>query len=245
MGNFFWRTALELGNPATEQGNVSELVLHTGPAVQTVLYLLFAASVISWAIIFSKFYQIYVARRGSRRFARVFWDMKSLPSIYAASIEMSTSPMAQVFRAGYQELTRITGSSEPSNPPNRTTANGAGEIESIGLAMQRVIRDHVRWLERSLSFLATTGSTAPFIGLFGTVWGIMNAFQGLSSVQSSSLQAVAPGIAAALVATAVGLAAASPAVMAYNHFRRQVRLLASDMEHFSIEFLNIARRYFL
>jgi biopolymer transport protein TolQ len=245
MGNFFWRTALEFGNPAAQQGNVGELVLHTGPAVQMVLYLLVAASVISWAIIFSKFYQIYVARRGSRRFARVFWDTANLPSIYAASIEMSTSPMAQVFRAGYQELTRLTGNSVPSNPTNRIAANGTGEIESVGLAMQRVIREHVRWLERSLSFLATTGSTAPFIGLFGTVWGIMNAFQGLSSVQSSSLQAVAPGIAEALVATAVGLGAAIPAVMAYNYFRRQVRLLASDLEHFSVEFLNIARRYFL
>ena len=96
-----------------------------------------------------------------------------------------------------------------------------------------------------MTFLATTGSTAPFIGLFGTVWGIMNAFQGLSTVQSSSLQAVAPGIAEALIATAVGLAAAIPAVMAYNHFRRQVRLLAADMELFSAEFLNIARHRFL
>jgi len=210
-----------------------------------VLYLLFAASVISWAIIFSKFYQLYWARRGLRRFARVFWDTKNLSSIYAVSLEMSTNPMAQVFCAGYQELMRLTRSDEPPHSTNRLAANGAGGIENVELAMRRVIREQVRWLERSLSFLATTASTAPFIGLFGTVWGIMNAFQGLSTVQSSSLQAVAPGIAEALVATAVGLAAAIPAVMAYNHFRRQVRLLAADLEHFGVEFLNIARRYFL
>jgi biopolymer transport protein TolQ len=244
MGNFFF-TALQFGNPLGQQGGIGEMVLHSGPAVQVVLYLLFAASVVCWAIIFSKFYQIYLARRGSRRFARVFRDNPNLSAIYAASVEMSTSPMAQVFHAGYRELMRLTGSNEPSNPATRTTNNGAGEIENIDLAMRRVIRDQVQWLERTLSFLATTGSTAPFIGLFGTVWGIMNAFQGLSTMQSSSLQAVAPGIAEALVATAVGLAAAIPAVMAYNYFRRQVRLLASDLEYFSAEFLNIVRRYFL
>jgi len=210
-----------------------------------VLYLLFAASVISWAIIFYKFYQIYLARRGSQRFARAFWDTKNLSSIYAVSLEMNTSPLAQVFRAGYQELMRLNGSSEQSNPPDRSAATGAGGIESVELVMRRVMREQSRWLERALTFLATTGSTAPFIGLFGTVWGIMNAFQGLSTVQSSSLQAVAPGIAEALIATAVGLAAAIPAVMAYNHFRHQVRLLAADMELFAAEFLNIARHRFL
>src|SRR5262249_23763408 len=188
---------------------------------------------------------IYLARRGSQRFARVFWDNQNLSSVYTASLEMSTSPVAQVFRAGYQELARLTRHGEQPNPTNRIVANGAGEIENIELAMRRVIREQVRWLERALTFLATTGSTAPFVGLFGTVWGIMNAFQGLSTVQSASLQAVAPGIAEALVATAVGLAAAIPAVMAYNHFRRQVRLLTADMEHFSAEFLNIARHHFL
>jgi biopolymer transport protein TolQ len=245
MEDFLWRTAIQFGNPLGQQGSLGEIVTHSGPAVQAVLYLLFAASVVSWAIIFCKFYQIYLARRGARRFARVFWDNQNLSSIYTASLEMRTSPVAQVFRAGYQELTRLTGSREQSTPTNRITANGEGEIESVELAMRRVIREHVRWLERSLSFLATTGSTAPFIGLFGTVWGIMNAFQGLSTMQSSSLQAVAPGIAEALVATAVGLAAAIPAVMAYNHFRRQVRLLAADLEHFSAEFLHIVRRHFL
>jgi biopolymer transport protein TolQ len=195
--------AVPFGNPLGQQGSLGEIVTHSGPAVQVVLYLLFVASVISWAIIFSKFYQIYLARRGSQRFARVFWDTKNLSSIYAVSLEMNTSPMAQVFRAGYQELMRLNGSSEQSTPPDRRAATGAGGIESVELAMRRVMREQSRWLERALTFLATTGSTAPFIGLFGTVWGIMNAFQGLSTVQSSSLQAVAPGIAEALVATAV------------------------------------------
>jgi len=245
MGDVFLPITLQFGNPLGQQGGLGDMVVHSGPAVQAVLYLLFAASVVSWAIIFSKFYQIYLARRGSRRFVKVFRDNQNLSSIYAASVEMSTSPMAQVFHAGYRELVRLTSRSEHANPTNRMSVNGTGDIEDVGLAMQRVIREQVQGLERTLAFLATTGSTAPFIGLFGTVWGIMNAFQGLSTVQSSSLQAVAPGIAEALVATAVGLGAAIPAVMAYNHFRRQVRLLASDLEYFSAEFLNIARRYFV
>ena len=245
MEDFFLRAALQFGNPLGQPGSLGAIVTHSGPAVQVVLYLLFAASVISWAIIFSKFYQLYWARRGSRRFARVFWDTKNLSSIYAVGLEMSTSPMAQVFCAGYQELVQLTHNNESPHPTNRLAADGAGDIENIELAMRRVIREQATWLEQSLSFLATTASTAPFIGLFGTVWGIMTAFQGLSTVQSSSLQAVAPGIAEALVATAVGLAAAIPAVMAYNHFRRRVRLLVADLDHFATEFLHIARRRLL
>src|SRR5882724_8543680 len=114
MEDFLWRTAIQFGNPLGQQGSLGEIVTHSGPAVQAVLYLLFAASVVSWAIIFCKFYQIYLARRGARRFARVFWDNQNLSSIYTASLEMRTSPVAQVFRAGYQELTRLTGSREQS-----------------------------------------------------------------------------------------------------------------------------------
>src|SRR5712692_8144157 len=129
MENFFLRAALQFGNPLGQQGSLGEIVTHSGPAVQVVLYLLFAASVISWAIIFYKFYQIYLARRGSQRFARVFWDTENLSSIYAVSLEMNTSPMAQVFRAGYQELVRLNGSRAQTNPTDRIAANGAGGIE--------------------------------------------------------------------------------------------------------------------
>lgn len=111
--------------------------------------------------------------------------------------------------------------------------------------MRRAIRQEVTRLERALTFLATTASATPFIGLFGTVWGIMNAFLGLSQTQSSSIQAVAPGIAEALIATATGLVAAIPAVIGYNHFTRQIRVLTAEMENFASEFLNIAERHFL
>jgi biopolymer transport protein TolQ len=142
---------------------------------------------------------------------------------------MKESPVAQVFHAGYQERMRITRA-------RKQTATGEGEfseeggVNNVERAMRRAMREQVTHLERALTFLATTASTAPFIGLFGTVWGIMNAFRGLSVTQSSSIQAVAPGIAEALIATAVGLSAAIPAVMAYNYFSRQVKVLAFDME---------------
>src|SRR4029077_227053 len=122
---------------------------------------------------------------------------------------------------------------------------GLGGAANGERAMRRATNQEVTRLEKALTFLATTASTAPFVGLFGTVWGVMTAFRGLTTAQTSSIQAVAPGIAEALVATAVGLAAAIPAVVAFNHFSREVRVLHADMENFGAEFLNIAERHFL
>jgi biopolymer transport protein TolQ len=239
-----WRLAVQLEAPL-RQDSIVDMVTHSGPVVQGVLYLLFAFSVISWGIVFYKFLQIRQARRESERFTVVFWETKNLASIHTASLEMKESPVAQVFRAGYQELMRITRSRKQANPGEGEPANDEGNITNVERAMRRAMREQITRLERALTFLATTASTAPFVGLFGTVWGIMNAFRGLSLVQSSSIQAVAPGIAEALIATAVGLSAAIPAVMAYNYFSRQVRVLTADMENFSAEFLNIAERHFL
>ena len=244
MGGMFWRVAVQLEGPL-RQDSVVDMVTHAGPVVQGVLYLLLVFSVVSWGIVFYKFLQIRQSRRESGRFIVVFWETKNLSAIHAASLEMKESPVAQVFRAGYQELTRISRGRKQSNPVEGDPANEEGGVENVERAMHRAMREQLTRLERGLTFLATTASTTPFIGLFGTVWGIMTAFRGLSTVQSSSIQAVAPGIAEALVATAVGLSAAIPAVMAYNYFSRQVRLLAADMENFSAEFLNIAERHFL
>ncbi len=240
---FFWTITAEL-EASLRQDSVVDMVIHSGPLVQLVLYLLLGFSIVSWGIAFYKFRQIRQARRESERFTTVFWETKNLASIHNASLEMKESPVAQVFRAGYQELMRITRA-------RKQTATGEGDfpeeggVNNVERAMRRAMREQVTHLERALTFLATTASTAPFIGLFGTVWGIMNAFRGLSVTQSSSIQAVAPGIAEALIATAVGLSAAIPAVMAYNYFSRQVKVLAFDMENFLAEFLNIADRHFL
>lgn len=222
---------------------IEHLFSGTGPVVMAVLWILIASSAASWGITFYKLRQLRRARRQSEKFVQVFWESKSLGQIHTASLEYEHSPVAHVFRAGYQELLRLTRArrSEESSE-SETELGGAANVER---AMRRATNQEVTRLEKTLTFLATTASTAPFIGLFGTVWGIMNAFRGLSTAQTSSIQAVAPGISEALVATAVGLAAAIPAVVGYNHFNREVQVLHSDMENFSSEFLNIAERHFL
>ncbi len=224
------------------QREVWELLIGSGWMVRLVLVVLLATSIGSWGIAFAKGREMRRARRQSGRFIDVFWEAKNLSAIQAASSEMKESPVAQVFRAGYQELQRLTRAKRGAGEDADSEFGG---IETVQRAMQRARTQEVTRLERGLTFLATTASTAPFIGLFGTVWGIMTAFMGLSTTTSSSIQAVAPGIAEALIATAVGLAAAIPAVVMYNRFARQVRVLTAEMDTFGAEFLNIAERHFL
>jgi biopolymer transport protein TolQ len=226
------------GHPA-----VLDMVLGSGPVVRAVLLILVGFSVGCWGIALGKGLEMRRARRQSGRFVEIFWDAKNLTTIQAASVDMKESPVAQVFRAGYQELQRLT-KAKRGNPGGEDEGSEFGGIENVHRAMTRARTQEVTRLERGLTFLATTASTAPFIGLFGTVWGIMTAFMGLSTTTSSSIQAVAPGIAEALIATAVGLAAAIPAVVMYNRFARQVRVMTAEMETFASEFLNIAERHF-
>jgi len=230
---------------ALRQEGLVTMVIGAGPVVQLVLYFLILFSVFSWGIIFYKLRQVRIARRQSQRFIEIFWDTKNLTTIHTTSQELKQSPVAQVFRAGYQELVRLTRAKRQTNPGEAEITTELGGIENVERAMKRAANQEITRLERALTFLATTASATPFIGLFGTVWGIMTAFRGLSVTQSSSIQAVAPGIAEALIATATGLVAAIPAVIAYNHFARQIRVLSAEMENFSSEFLNIAERHFL
>lgn len=234
------------GDPAASLPNASLLTMVTGSGlvVQSVLYVLVAFSVASWGVIIYKARQIRAARRESERFVETFWETRNLSAIHATSQDLRESPVAQVFRAGYQELLRLTRAKR-ANPDESGLSTELGGVANVERAMRRAARHESTRLERALTFLATTASTTPFIGLFGTVWGIMNAFRGLSTTQSSSIQAVAPGISEALIATAAGLAAAIPAVVAYNYFARQIRVLGVEMENFCAEFLNIAERHFL
>jgi len=226
-----------------QQHDILELVKGSGLLVQLVLYLLIAFSIASWGIIFYKFKQVRKAKKESAEFIEIFWDRRNLSSIHDASRELKASPLAQVFRAGYEELVRVSRTKKDFSPGESFTTE-LGGVENVSRAMKRATSVEITKLEKYLTFLATTASTAPFVGLFGTVWGIMNAFRGLSVTHSSSIQAVAPGIAEALIATAAGLAAAIPALMAYNHFAERIKVLAVDMDNFSHEFLNIAERHF-
>jgi biopolymer transport protein TolQ len=240
--------AAQAGIPGVPSPGPEMDILHlfwgSGWVVRLVLFTLVGFSVGCWGIALAKSREMRRAERQSARFIDIFWEAKNLPTIQAASVDLKDSPVAQVFRAGYQELQRLTKMKRPVGTDPGEEGEFGG-VENVQRAMQRARIQEVTRLERGLTFLATTSSTAPFIGLFGTVWGIMTAFMGLSTTTSSSIQAVAPGIAEALIATAVGLAAAIPAVVMYNRFARQLRVITADIDTFAVDFLNIADRHFL
>lgn len=240
---WLFRLLAQNGLAPSPQHGILDLVRGSGPVVQFVLYLLILFSVASWGIIVYKFRQLKRAKRESEKFIDVFWERRNLSSIHEASRDLKTSPVAQVFRSGYEELVRVSRTKR-ENPSGESLTTELGGVENVSRAMKRATSVEITKLEKYLTFLATTASAAPFIGLFGTVWGIMNAFRGLSVTHSSSIQAVAPGIAEALIATAVGLAAAIPALMAYNYLLQQIKVLSAEMDNFSHEFLNIAERHF-
>jgi biopolymer transport protein TolQ len=240
----FGRVGVGFAASVAGQHDLFTIITSSGPVVQGVLYLLLFFSIASWGIILYKARQIRAARRESEHFIESFWETKNLTAVHAASQKMRRSPVAQVFRAGYQELVRLERAKRQARGDDPLTTE-LGGVANVERAMRRAASQEITQLERTLTFLATTASATPFIGLFGTVWGIMNAFLGLSATQSSTIQAVAPGIAEALVATATGLFAAIPAVVAYNHFARQIRVLSVEVDNFAFEFLNIAERHFL
>ncbi|HEU4340612.1 MAG TPA: protein TolQ [Candidatus Binatia bacterium] len=232
------------GLPVPQPHGVLDLVRQSGWVVQSILYLLVLFSVASWGIIAYKYRQIRTAKRESEKFIEIFWERRNLSSIHDASRELKASPIGHVFRSGYEELVRVSRTKKESSAGESLTTE-LGGVDNVSRAMKRATSVEITKLEKYLTFLATTASAAPFIGLFGTVWGIMDAFRGLSVTHSSSIQAVAPGIAEALIATAVGLAAAIPALIAYNNFVHQIKVVAVEMDNFSHEFLNIAERHFL
>ena len=219
-----------------------EIVSHAGPVVLGVLVLLILASVVSWAIILKKWLHLRRAQDESVRFLETFWQSKRLDSIYQAAEALSASPISQVFRAGYVELSKVTASQK--KPGEDAMSEQLGGIENVERALKRAAAAEVTHLEATVPFLGTTASAAPFIGLFGTVWGIMRAFNDIYQMGNANLATVSKPISEALVATAFGLAAAIPAVVAYNYFVSRIRVLDSEMTNFSNDFLNIVRRHF-
>jgi biopolymer transport protein TolQ len=213
----------------------------TGLVVQTVLVVLSLFSVISLGIIFFKFRQVYRANSQSEKFLDFFWKVKKFDAINAQLDRFTDSPLAVLFSEGFSELKKLMERGEEREDPEIISTD-LGGIDNISRALRRATTSEITRLEKYLTFLATTGSTAPFIGLFGTVWGIMTAFKGIGETGSASLAVVAPGIAEALIATAVGLVAAIPAVMGYNHFQHKIKVLISEMDSFSTEYLNIVQR---
>ncbi len=229
------------------QNEIFSMVWNAGIMVKMVLSLLLTFSILSWSIIFMKYRLIRRARKETNLFQDIFWKSKSLAVAYADSKNLRFSPVAEVFRVGYQELGRMykmqQESEEASQKDSTDIMTGSLiRFENIPRALRAAMNSQVTHLGYALTFLATTGNTAPFIGLFGTVWGIMNSFHSIGLRGGANLAVVAPGISEALIATAAGLAAAIPAVIAYNYFSNQVRVLESEMSNFSSDFLNIIER---
>uniref|UniRef100_C6E648 Protein TolQ n=1 Tax=Geobacter sp. (strain M21) TaxID=443144 RepID=C6E648_GEOSM len=215
----------------------------TGLVVKLVLFLLLYFSVVSWGIIFYKLLQVSRANGASERFLDFFWKAKRFDAINGQLDRFTNSPLTVLFQEGYGELKKLQEKVEEKADPTSISTD-LGGIDNIARALRRATTSEITRLEKYLTFLATTGATAPFIGLFGTVWGIMTAFEKIGQTGSASLAVVAPGIAEALIATAIGLVAAIPAVMGYNHFQHKIKVLISEMDSFSTEFLNIVQRNF-
>lgn len=215
--------------------------------VKFVLLLLLFFSVMSWAIIIIKLRYIRKAFKQSDIFVDYFWKSRDLASAFTKAKQLDGSPVARIFRIGYAELRKLStsgktldeGGRADDNPSLRHEFTGSGNVKR---ALRRAINTEMTRLTQMVPFLATTGNTTPFIGLFGTVWGIMNSFHGIGQRGSASLAVVAPGISEALVATAAGLAVAIPAVIAFNHFMQKIRVIETELHSFSADFLNILDR---
>ncbi len=226
--------------------DVLGLVLRSGPVAKAVLAVLAVFSVASWAIVFHKLWSLQRANSHTARFLDIFRRSTKFSEVQAVCRTFDESPLVGIFQAGYAELsTQLKqAGTAPANPSGAAGRPTLKSLPSVDRALLRAATVEVAKLERRMSLLATTASITPFIGLFGTVWGIMSSFQRIASVGSTNLGVVAPGIAEALIATAAGLFAAIPAVYFYNHFTAQVKRMTSEMDDFSLEFLNIAERNF-
>jgi len=219
----------------TEDLSIVSLVLHASILAQAVMALLLIMSLVSWTFIFRKWATIRRARAQTERFERDFWSGGDLNALYqsATNNRHTIGALERIFEAGMREFLKAK---------ERRGADPAAALDGSRRAMRAAFQRELDVLETNLPYLASVGSVSPYIGLFGTVWGIMNSFRGLANVQQATLANVAPGIAEALVATAIGLFAAIPAVVAYNRFATDVDRLAIRFETFIEEFSNILQR---
>ena len=213
--------------------SIITLVMQAGLVVQLVMAGLLLTSLASWTVIFGKVFSLRSLRRGNDDFEREFWSGKNLNDLYtAASGKADSAPMERIFASGMREFLKLRERRQESS----------AQLDGARRAMRASLQRELDVIEGNVGFLASVGSVSPYVGLFGTVWGIMHAFVGLANVQQVTLATVAPGIAEALVATAIGLFAAIPAVVAYNRFATDIDRVANRMETFMEEFSNILQR---
>jgi biopolymer transport protein TolQ len=234
--------------PEASTSNIIDILARSSPIAKGVLIILALFSIVSWSIFLYKAWVFRRAARQSRNFLEVFRRSNKFSEVQAVCRSLSESPLVGLFQAGYAELTaqlRQNGTTaDAANPKSAQPRPMLKSLPAVDRALMRASAVEVTKLEHRVPFLATTASTTPFIGLFGTVWGILVSFETIAQTGSTNLDAVAPGIAEALIATAVGLAAAIPAVYFYNFLNQRVKTFAAEMDDFAMEFLNIAERNF-
>jgi biopolymer transport protein TolQ len=236
----------------TRRTDIVSLLADATPLAKAVLLILLLFSAVSWAIILYKTFVYRRAERQTETFLSVFRKSSKFSEVQAVCPTLTASPLVGIFQSGYAELnmqlradkTPEGGRAEAAKPVATVGRPTLKSLDAVDRALLRATTVELTKLEHRVPFLATTASITPFIGLFGTVWGIMGSFQQIGATGSSSLTAVGPGIAEALIATAAGLFAAIPAVYFYNHFTNRVKHFAADMDDFSLEFLNISERNF-
>ena len=220
----------------TQDLDIWTLIANASIVVKVVMLLLAAVSFMSWMFIFQKWFSIRRAAAQTDKFEREFWSGNDLNALYQGAVNHrhSIGSLERIFEAGFREFAKLRGGQRP--------ADASDVVDGSRRAMRAAFQREMDFLERHLAFLASTGSVSPYVGLFGTVWGIMHAFRSLANVQQATLAQVAPGIAEALVATAIGLFAAIPAVVAYNRYSHDIERLATRFESFMEEFSNILHR---
>lgn len=220
--------------------DILHIVAGAGFMVQLVLLLLLFFSLTSWTIILIKYLYMRRAFRQSEAFTNIFWESRDLSLAYKQAKLLDGSPLARVFSIGYAELKKLRQSnSKSSSEDGNSLIEKFTGIDNVKRALRRAITTETTRMTQMIPFLATAGNTTPFIGLFGTVWGIMQSFRGIGLSGTASLAVVAPGISEALVATAAGLAVAIPAVIAFNYFMQRIRVMESELQSFAADFLNI------
>lgn len=221
-----------------------QMIMGTGPVVQLVLLLLLSFSATSWAIIIIKYRLISKAHKETTVFIDAFWKSRNLADAYSKARQLKESSVARVFRTVYMELKRLTqtGVKAEGLKTNGPSLDSRSGVEHMRRVLRKATNEEVTRMAQLIPFLATAGSTSPFIGLFGTVWGIMTSFRQIADKGSANLAVVAPGISEALIATAIGLGVAIPAVIAYNYFSQKIKVIDNDLKNFSSDFLNIVER---
>ncbi len=219
----------------TQDLSILELVMNASWVVQAILVLLMVVSFMSWYYIFRKVFAIRQAQNKTDEFERQFWSRPDLNALYQSAVNArhSTGTLERIFEAGFRDFAKLKGQRLESSEL----------VDSARRAMRATYQREIDHLEAHLAFLASVGSVSPYVGLFGTVWGIMHSFRGLANMSQATLASVAPGIAEALVATAIGLFAAIPAVVAYNRFAYDIERLSTRFDSFMEEFSNILQRH--